>query len=783
MTTYNFSQISPFEFEELCRDLLQAELGRTLELFAPGPDRGIDIRHLGAPDDEEGTFIAQCKRWDEGAYAALLSHLKRDELPKIEKLAPDRYILMTSVRLTPDRKDEIVKALKPWIHGPADVYGRDDLSGLLARHQEVERRHIKLWLTSTEVLDALLNSNVATRSEAAIEHAQRQLRLWVPNPSFDRAWEMLDGSNVCVISGAPGIGKTMLADILMAGYASEGYEPVVISEDIDEGDRAWRSKRRQVFHYDDFLGHVTYGELQLRKNEESRLAKFVDRVRRSDGKKFILTTREYILTEALNRYENIASVNIERHKSLVKLEDYTPLIRAKILYNHLVFSDIPAALKCAMLPGRKYRDVISHRNYSPRIVDHAINIVDNRNSSTEDFISNFFAVLDDPSEVWGRIFINLPKAGQRLLLVVATLPPQVLLDDVRFAVHSLVGDGFDAIEFRQALEMLEGTLIDISEGSPGGRKRERILSIRDPSVHDYLWGRLESLEGEAETLLDSAVFFEQCVALYEGTSHAATRAEVRPRGTRRARVVMDHEAIANKAVNLITSSNPRLVRVSGTVSEAFTREYANVELRAAFVARLLAENRASRESATAAGSALSAACDTWEVGRGSPSDGITLLRVAKRVEQLFPDQLIARAEEALFGLIVGRLDDVEGFVALVDMYELSPRLFAPPHHSLGFWEEQFAEFVEQEKGWWLGKAEDPDWIEQDMEMIENVASVLGNNLGNLLDDAFERTEELRQAVPDYEDDDDWRKYRTEHSGTTEEIDALFQALLVEQAET
>ena len=345
MTTYNFSQISPFEFEELCRDLLQAKLDRTLELFAPGPDRGIDIRHLGAPDDEEGTLIAQCKRWDEGAYADLLSHLKRDELPKVEKLAPDRYILMTSVRLTPDRKDEIVEALSPWVQGPQDVLGKDDLSGLLARHAEVERRHIKLWLTSTEVLDALLNSDIASRSEAAIEDAECQLRLWVENPSFDRAREMLDETHVCVISGAPGIGKTMLADVLLAAYASEGYAPVVVSEDINEGERAWRAGQKQVFHYDDFLGHVIYGELQLRKNEESRLARFLDRVRRTDGKKFILTTREYILSEALSRYEDIASVEIERHKNVINLEDYTPLSKAKILYNHLVFSDLPQELK------------------------------------------------------------------------------------------------------------------------------------------------------------------------------------------------------------------------------------------------------------------------------------------------------------------------------------------------------------------------------------------------------------------------------------------------------
>jgi len=780
VTTYNFSQISPFEFEELCRDLLQAELDLTLELFAPGPDRGIDIRHLGAADDEGRTLIAQCKRWDEGAYSSLLSHLKREELPKIEKLEPDCYILMTSVRLSPDQKSEVAKALKPWIHRDADVFGRDDLSGLLAKHQEVEKRHIKLWLTSTAVLDALINSSIATRSEAAIEHAQRQLRLWVPNASFDRARDMLDDSNVCVISGAPGIGKTMLADVLMAGYASEGYAPVVISEDIDEGDRVWRSKERQVFHYDDFLGHVRYGELQLRKNEESRLARFLDRVRHTDGKKFILTTREYILSEAVSRYEDIASMDVERHKNIINLEDYTPLVRAKILYNHLVFSELPRDLKTAILEDEKYRTVIRHRNYSPRIIDHAINVMDHRHSAPGDFVSSLLAVLDDPSEVWGRIFTNLPRAAQRLLLVVATLPSQVLLDDVRLAVESIAGAGYDPTEFRQALEVLEGTFIDIKEGGPGDRRRGRILSIRDPSVHDYLWELLERDEGEAEALLNSAVFFEQCVVLYEGTSQAATRHGARARPAQRTRVVLGYESIARQAVGLITSSNPTLVRTSGTVSESFNRQPTSVELRAAFLARLLEENSASRDVAMSAGSALYAACEMWEAGEGRPDDGVTLLGLAKRVEKLLPAELVARAEEGLFKLTVGRLPDVEEFVSLVDIYQLSPRLFNTPYKGLEFWEGEFAEFVEQEKYWWLERSDDPDWIERDMGMIESVASVLGTDLGTLLDDAFERIEELRLQEPEYEDDDDWRRYRAESSGTAEEIDSLFQSLLVEE---
>ena len=101
LPTYNFSQISDFEFEQLCRDLLQAELGKLLEIFAPGPDGGVDIRYLGSGGDTDDSFVGQCKRWAEDAFDKLRSHLTKEELPKIKELAPARYVLMTSVQVDP----------------------------------------------------------------------------------------------------------------------------------------------------------------------------------------------------------------------------------------------------------------------------------------------------------------------------------------------------------------------------------------------------------------------------------------------------------------------------------------------------------------------------------------------------------------------------------------------------------------------------------------------------------------------------------------------------------
>ena len=783
MTTYNFSEISDFEFEALCRDLLQEELGLSLELFSPGPDGGIDIRYIGSIENEANVIVAQCKRWAANSFPKLLRHLSKEELPKIRKLTPQRYIVMTSVELTPGRKEKIAKALKPWIHTSSDVMGKHDVSGLLAKHSEVERRHIKLWLTSTEVLDALLNSEVFNRSEDTLDQARHQLRLWVPNPSFTRAREILDTDRVCVISGAPGIGKTMLANVLAAGYASRQYQLVAISDDIDEGERSWRSNIRQVFLYDDFLGHVTYGELRLRKNEQSRLAQFMERVRRSEKKRFILTTREYILSEAMHHYERFSDMELTSSKSIISLEDYTQLIRGRILYNHLFFSDLPSNLKTALMPNERYWDVIRHQNYNPRVVEHAVRLPRGASLSPSEFVSSILATLDDPVKVWEVIFENLPEMARRVLLAVASLPTEVFLEDVQHVVRGLSDGDFTASRFKSAIGMIEGTFIDLREAKPGTNSRHRIVVIRDPSVRDYLWARLEAVEGEADALLKSAIFFEQCVILYEGRSHANAMRTTLLSGTRvqtRAREVVSHEEVVSQAISLIGSISPVVRRWRDEDSQFFKRESRSWERRTAFLVDVLVAHQSSQTVRASARLSLTATIKEWEQGRGSPIEALELRSQVKDTKGLFPEEYLKRVERALFRLITRQLFQKEGFEALVKLSILEPSFFAGPQRSLESWSSEFENFLEGERDWLLYELDNPDWLEEEIRVIGQLAAAFGIDVSKLEADAESRVEELRiEWEPDSEDDmpEFYSDSGIEAVEAVEaEIDALFQSL-------
>src|SRR5262249_22174098 len=153
----------------------------------------------------------------------------------------------------------------------------------------------------------------------------RKAPLFVQNDAFPRAQEILDDSRVVIISGEPGIGKTTLAEMLLFAHLEQGFQPVVIEGEIDEGKRLFDAHTKQIFYFDDFLGETLLPERPelLAKNQDSSLVHFMDAIRATQASRFILTTREHILRTALSASEKLRRGSIIAHKCLLELRDYS----------------------------------------------------------------------------------------------------------------------------------------------------------------------------------------------------------------------------------------------------------------------------------------------------------------------------------------------------------------------------------------------------------------------------------------------------------------------------
>lgn len=233
--SYDFMTLAPEDFEALSVDLLSIEwAGGPLEIFKAGKDGGIDLRHSRTPQGQPGVIV-QCKRYAAHRYAALERSLKK-ELPKLNQLRPERYVVVTSVPLSSHQKDKLVDAVSPWCQGPHDIYGCAELNALLRQHPAVVTAHFKLWISGTQVLRQVLHADVFALSNANLDAARDVVSRLVVHDGVKDALEVLEQRRHLLILGNPGIGKSTLARMMMSRYVAEGYEAIWTTTVRD----AWR---------------------------------------------------------------------------------------------------------------------------------------------------------------------------------------------------------------------------------------------------------------------------------------------------------------------------------------------------------------------------------------------------------------------------------------------------------------------------------------------------------------------------------------------------------------
>jgi hypothetical protein len=785
MSRRNFSNLSSYDFEILVRDLLSEELQLHLEAFSPGPDTGIDLRALGptgastqvrpgATAAGKGPVLAlvvQCKHYEGSGFSALKRALKKEKTA-IDRLGPQRYLVATSVSMTPGRKDELRALLSPWMHSPADVLGREDLEDLLGRYPQVEKRNYKLWLTSTAVLERVLYNDVLSRTEGYLEDLQRKARVFVQNDSYPRAQEILDEHHVCVISGPPGVGKTTLAEMLLIDYVSQGYEPVIVSHDIGEADALYHSEGLQVFLYDDFLGRTSSLE-KLGKNEDDRLLRLIRRVSRTPEKRLLLTTREYILEQARRTYERLNRPELISRKYLLDMESYTRLHRAAILYNHLYFADISSEAKKAILSERAYLPLIEHPNYSPRLIEDALDLASTMQVAVKDFPDHLQRSLDNPQDLWAHVFDNQLDDDQRLLLLlVLTLDPRCLLKDVERAFEAYFAGISTRHDFLVTLRTLEASFLRIGRQAGG----EPSIDFANPGIQDFVIGQLAHEPDILKRILQAAVAFEQCALIWNYSRVPPRTSRTRwgawkldawddwhsirsiaelplPAIGERADSTREHQ---EQAVGSISDANwtyPRLRRLLVDHAQDLLEAMARL-LPTQRTAGMSLERRltiilsAAQDMGTALPPAwlqesLKLLKESWRGKVGDKENALQLLatlRIIMASEEL-PDQLLAAATS----WFSDPLESAEDFQALISLDEMltdyygqkesarRARLHLPDKHDL---KDQFLLFVDHEMNRLLSEAKDSDALGDGLQAMEDTASLLDLNINESLEEGW-----------------------------------------------
>ncbi len=709
----------------------------------------------------------QCKHYARSSYSTLRSHLIK-EAKKAAILQPSRYILATSSSLTPANKSEIRSIFSPYVLNDADVLGSGDLNNLLGKFPGLEKANFKLWLTSAAVLDKLLHSQIYNQTQTLIDELQRKARLYVPSISFPRAHKILQDNRICIIAGIPGIGKSMLADMLLVSLIDQDFEPVVISSDVGEGDAVFKPDHKQVFYYDDFLGQASHADKKLNKNEDARILLFMRKVSATSNKRFILTTREYILSDARMRYEKLADIGTRVDTCVIALDDYTELARAKILYNHLYFSSMERATRNAVLKDRTYLAIVRHKNYNPRLIETIVDLGHKDGLTPDAFLSFVRKTLDEPTKLWQHAFEQqLPPAARAVLVALVSLSFEVDLEDLNdaFAAIMVAMEGRPPLfnEFQNSLKILEDTFIRTQRISS-----MQLATFHNPSIRDFMLATLNNNSEYVRLIIEHSVFFDQTSAIWRYATESINYESTELRYVGIAEAVVKHRDKLFDSLCRTMGSRCTTLETYNTGNERrMAKESASIERRL----RILLEVADGVElpegpRRTWLTTQLEAMASLWASEIGHKIDAISL----------FEQKLPVVCRRAAHDWFKDDLENSEDVRAFIDLHGAAPDLFSA--EDLREVAGRFHEIAADEVAWVLEHADDAGSAEEVMDRLRSIAHSLDTEFDYPVERVEARIERLSRLGGEEEDydPDRAREDLAEHQDAEQEIDTLFGSL-------
>lgn len=511
--SYDFSTLNDRDLEELALDLLNAELKLGLQSFKVGRDGGVDLRCSTPENNNE--IVVQVKHYLKSGQAKLIKTFKEIELAKVQKLKPKRYIIVTSIDLSSSQKDDLKAVFEPYIQTSNDIFGKDDLNNLLRKHKEVERRHFKLWFSSSEVLSEILNNAIEGRSRSYLQQIRNKIQLYVLNSNFDNANRILEEKRLLIINGMPGIGKTTLANTLLLEKARQGYKVYIIrsireAEDVISID----SEEKQVFYYDDFLGDVYY-QITTGSQKEAEIQQFINRIKTESNKYLILSTRTVILEQAKNKSEKIKRSAYAVTNYEIELTQYSKYEKARILYNHLFYGELEDGFIEKVVNDKFYNKIINHKNYTPRLIEYFTDASRLKNVELDSFRDFIINNLNHPEEIWESAIENQIEYFDRCLLyTLFTFRITPMVTDFKRSFNKRLKYEMEFNNQRIETNQFDKSIRNLLNGFIYNEitnvdHRFEYIKFINPSIADFLMWDLKSNEKEKEAILHSIVFIEQ----------------------------------------------------------------------------------------------------------------------------------------------------------------------------------------------------------------------------------------------------------------------------------
>lgn len=510
---FNYNALNDYEFEELCKDVTEKILDTHLRSFGKGRDGGIDLKD----NDPNYNIVVQVKHYINSDYSNLISTLKK-EVDKVKKLNPNQYYVCCAKTLSPPNVKEIYGLFEPYMKSEKNIITLKEIDDFLKEesNNDIVRKHFKLWLSASNILSEMFNQSVYIDSQVLIEDINEEYKYYVQTDEYSQCIKYLDESRVLLLTGSPGVGKTTISKMLILNYLDKGYRLRYSTNgeisDIKNSIVA-NAETPEIILLDDCLGQYYFN---LRVSDSSieliSLIKFVTRMK---NKILILNSRVTVLNEA-KRVSLQFEKFVENKKMKIKIMDMDKmniLNKAKILYNHIYFNEVPRAYYESIKTNKRFENIINHRNYNPRIIEYITQHY--KDVSPENYYSFILKYLNSPEQIWKDEFEIKLKEVDRIFMYILFSLTDITVNEVVlkecFNKRLLISSIDTTLNnFENVLTRLNKSMIKIIDNN--GKKE---ISVINPSVNDYLNKIFFSNKAELEKIRKSIVFYEQIDRCYK----------------------------------------------------------------------------------------------------------------------------------------------------------------------------------------------------------------------------------------------------------------------------
>ena len=508
---YNYSNLCDYEFEILCKDIMQKKLEKPLQIFARGRDGGIDI----TDDTVKKNVVIQVKHYIKSKYADLLSSLKK-EVAKVVELAPDEYYVCCAVELTAANKTEIYGLFSEYMEDSGNILSLNDIDEFLqdSENEDIVRKHYKLWLGSTGVLGEIYNRDVFIDCETLLYDIENEQKEFVETTAYRQCIDILEQDRLLMILGMPGTGKTLTTKMLALYYAASGYRIVYTTNgDLQSIKKALSTDKdsKEIILLDDCLGQYYF---RMKDTQENELMSLVKYILMHKNKKLIMNSRVTIFQQAKETYIDLHSfIQSEKIKlqfidmSMMTVED-----KGRIFKNHLYFRNIPSDYYAQIVKDHNYRKIVNHRNYTPRIVDYVTRVQNYKRVGSGEYCDFIMRCLDTPMEIWSDEFNNRLQPEDRIFLTsLFSLTDVSVEEDVLHRVFNARIASLSSIDTTKnvwfgVLTRMEGTFVKII-----AHNGVREIGVLNPSVNDFLKHHLDGNELEVNEIKKKSTEYRQIV--------------------------------------------------------------------------------------------------------------------------------------------------------------------------------------------------------------------------------------------------------------------------------